>query len=127
MRPLLDEVVNGIGQALGVPARSQRSVSGRQTWERRFYARHGKHTELHQNPSTPSALRLKLIESMYKLYKSSSSRSETADDARDFWLKVTGWRSDHAEDHKKLFRLVAAMTIPLERERREEQHLPRSA
>ncbi|KAJ7155610.1 hypothetical protein C8R46DRAFT_910335, partial [Mycena filopes] len=46
-----------------------------------------------------------IIETMYKVYKS-SSRSETVDDARDFWLKVTGWHSDHAEDQKKLFRLM---------------------
>ncbi|KAJ7131749.1 hypothetical protein C8R43DRAFT_895756 [Mycena crocata] len=61
-----------------------------------------------------------LIETMYELYKT-SGRSFTADDARDFWLKVTGWHSDHAEDQKKLYRLVAAMKIRLERERRGER------
>lgn len=67
-----------------------------------------------------------LIESMYQIYKT-SSRSETADDARDFWLKVTGWHSDHAEDQKKLFRLISAMKLRLERERRGEQAIARMA
>ncbi|KAJ7474992.1 hypothetical protein FB451DRAFT_1034862 [Mycena latifolia] len=61
-----------------------------------------------------------IIEAAYQIYKT-SARCETADDARDFWLKVTGWHSDHAEDQKKLFRLVAAMKLRLERERRGEQ------
>ncbi|KAJ7429992.1 hypothetical protein FB451DRAFT_1158984 [Mycena latifolia] len=63
-----------------------------------------------------------LIDSIYALYKT-SSRSETADDARDFWLKVTGWHSDHAEDQKKLFRLAYALKVRLERERRGERAL----
>ncbi|KAJ7444142.1 hypothetical protein B0H11DRAFT_1747684 [Mycena galericulata] len=66
-----------------------------------------------------------LIEIMYEVYKT-SSRSETVDDARDFWLKVTGWHSDHAdvsdtEDQKKLFRLAGAKKVQLERERRGER------
>jgi hypothetical protein len=67
-----------------------------------------------------------IIEAAYKIYKT-SERSMTADEARDFWLKVTGWHSDHAEDQKKLFRLVAAMKIRLERERRGEQAIARMA
>jgi hypothetical protein len=67
-----------------------------------------------------------LIEDMYQIYKT-SPRSETADDARDFWLKVTGWHSDHAEDQKKLFRLVAAMKTRLERERRGERTIAQMA
>ncbi|KAJ7660878.1 hypothetical protein DFH06DRAFT_1326132 [Mycena polygramma] len=61
-----------------------------------------------------------LIEAAYQIYRT-SARCQTADDARDFWLKVTGWHSDHAEDQKKLFRLVAAMKLCLERERRGER------
>ncbi|KAJ7837888.1 hypothetical protein B0H14DRAFT_3870288 [Mycena olivaceomarginata] len=53
MRALLDEVVNGIGQTLGVPSRSQRSASGGRRGSARSCARHGKRTELHQNHSTP--------------------------------------------------------------------------
>lgn len=67
-----------------------------------------------------------LIEAAYQIYKT-SSRCETADDARDFWIKVTGWHSDHAEDQKKLFRLVAAMKIRLERDRRGEQTIAQMA
>ncbi|KAJ6517945.1 hypothetical protein C8R47DRAFT_960123 [Mycena vitilis] len=61
-----------------------------------------------------------LVEILYSVYKT-SSRSETVDDAREFWLKVTGWHSDHAEDQKKLFRLAALLKIRLEREKRGEQ------
>ncbi|KAJ7197444.1 hypothetical protein GGX14DRAFT_374928 [Mycena pura] len=67
-----------------------------------------------------------LIEAAYQIYRS-SPRCQTADDARDFWLKVTGWHSDHAEDQKKLFRLVAAMKTRLERERRGERTLAQMA
>ncbi|KAJ7149359.1 hypothetical protein C8R46DRAFT_916116 [Mycena filopes] len=67
-----------------------------------------------------------LIEAAYQIYKS-SPRCQTADDARDFWLKVTGWHSDHAEDQKKLFRLVAAMKTRLERERRGERTIAQMA
>ncbi|KAJ6552495.1 hypothetical protein DFH09DRAFT_1085977 [Mycena vulgaris] len=58
-----------------------------------------------------------LIETAYKIYKT-SERSKTADDASGFWLEVKGCHSDHAQDQKKLFRLVAATKISLERERR---------
>ncbi|KAJ7814473.1 hypothetical protein B0H13DRAFT_1664774 [Mycena leptocephala] len=58
-----------------------------------------------------------LIEAAYQIYKT-SPRCQTADNAWDFWVKVTGWHSDHAEDQKKLFRLIAAMKTRLERERR---------
>jgi hypothetical protein len=61
------------------------------------------------------------IQAAYLIYKT-SAHSMTPDDARDFWVKVTGWHSDHAEDQKKLFRLVAAMKIRLERERRGEDN-----
>ncbi|KAJ7229032.1 hypothetical protein GGX14DRAFT_555074 [Mycena pura] len=61
-----------------------------------------------------------LIEEMYKIYRT-SSRCETTDDARDFWLKVTGWHSDHAEDQKKLFRLARELKLKWERQRRGEQ------
>ncbi|KAJ7620634.1 hypothetical protein DFH06DRAFT_1105910 [Mycena polygramma] len=61
-----------------------------------------------------------LVEILYSVYQT-SSRSETVDDAREFWLKVTGWHSDHAEDQKKLFRLAALLKIRLEREKRGEQ------
>jgi hypothetical protein len=67
-----------------------------------------------------------LIEAAYQIYKM-SPRCQTADDARDFWLKVTGWHSDHAEDQKKLFRLVAAMKTRLERERRGERSIAQMA
>ncbi|KAJ6483561.1 hypothetical protein C8R47DRAFT_1132582 [Mycena vitilis] len=67
-----------------------------------------------------------LIEAAYQVYKM-SARSMTADDARDFWLKVTGWHSDHAEDQKKLFRLVAEMKTRLERERRGERTIAQMA
>ncbi|KAJ7433147.1 hypothetical protein B0H11DRAFT_1759292 [Mycena galericulata] len=67
-----------------------------------------------------------LIEDLYQIYKT-SSRCETADDARDFWLKVTGWHSDHAEDQKKLFRLARAMKLRLERERRGERTIAQMA
>ncbi|KAJ7621714.1 hypothetical protein DFH06DRAFT_1143459 [Mycena polygramma] len=61
-----------------------------------------------------------LIEAAYLIYKT-SARCQTADDAQDFWLKVTGWHSDHTEDQKKLFRLVEAMKLRLERECRGER------
>lgn len=64
------------------------------------------------------------IQAAYLIYKT-SARSMTPDDARDFWVKVTGWHSDHAEDQKKLFWLVAAMKIRLERERRGERTIAR--
>ncbi|KAJ7476817.1 hypothetical protein B0H11DRAFT_1726989 [Mycena galericulata] len=67
-----------------------------------------------------------LIEAAYQIYKT-SPRCQTADDARDFWLKVTGWHSDHAEDQKKLFRLVAAMKTRLECERRGERTIAEMA
>ncbi|KAJ7477635.1 hypothetical protein FB451DRAFT_1396591 [Mycena latifolia] len=54
-----------------------------------------------------------LIEAMYQIYKT-SPRCEMADDARAFWLKVTGWHSDHAKDQKKLFRLTIAQMAPAE-------------
>lgn len=67
-----------------------------------------------------------LIEAAYQIYKT-SPRCQTADDARDFWVKVTGWHSDHAEDQKKLFRLIAAMKTRLERERRGERTIAQMA
>ncbi|KAJ7732317.1 hypothetical protein B0H16DRAFT_1328808 [Mycena metata] len=67
-----------------------------------------------------------LIEAAYQIYKT-SPRCQTADNARDFWLKVTGWHSDHAEDQKKLFRLIAAMKTRLERERRGERTIAQMA
>ncbi|KAJ7657960.1 hypothetical protein B0H17DRAFT_1145756 [Mycena rosella] len=67
-----------------------------------------------------------LIKGMYQIYKM-SPRCQTADDARNFWIKVTGWHSDHAEDQKKLFRLVAAMKTRLERERRRERTIAQMA
>ncbi|KAJ7659104.1 hypothetical protein DFH06DRAFT_989994 [Mycena polygramma] len=67
-----------------------------------------------------------LIDGMYAVYKT-SSRCETAEDARDFWIKVTGWHSDHAEDQKKLFRLAWEKKLNLERERRGEQTITRMA
>ncbi|KAJ7023037.1 hypothetical protein C8F04DRAFT_1271864 [Mycena alexandri] len=67
-----------------------------------------------------------LIETAYRIYKT-SPRCQTADNARDFWLKVTGWHSDHAEDQKKLFRLIAAMKTRLERERRGERTIAEMA
>lgn len=67
-----------------------------------------------------------LIDGMYAVYKT-SSRCETAEDARDFWIKVTGWHSDHAEDQKKLFRLVWEKKLHLERERRGEQTIAQMA
>ncbi|KAJ7482106.1 hypothetical protein B0H11DRAFT_1724107 [Mycena galericulata] len=67
-----------------------------------------------------------LIEAAYQIYKT-SPRCQTADDARDFWIKVTGWHSDHAEDQKKLFRLIAAMKLRRERERRGERTIAQMA
>ncbi|KAJ7043002.1 hypothetical protein C8F04DRAFT_1251176 [Mycena alexandri] len=67
-----------------------------------------------------------LIETAYRIYKT-SPRCQTADNARDFWLKVTGWHSDHAEDQKKLFRLIAAMKTRLERDRRGERTIAEMA
>jgi hypothetical protein len=61
-----------------------------------------------------------LIQTAYQIYRT-FARSMTADDARDFWLKVTGWHSDHAEDQKKLFWLVTMMKERLEQERRGER------
>jgi hypothetical protein len=40
-----------------------------------------------------------VIEAAYKIYKTFAC-SLTAEDARDFWLKVTGWHSDHQRSEK---------------------------
>ncbi|KAJ7243679.1 hypothetical protein C8J57DRAFT_1243277 [Mycena rebaudengoi] len=63
-----------------------------------------------------------VIDSMYAVYKT-SSRCETADDARDFWCKVTGWHTNHAPDQKKLFRLAGEKKSGCEWERRGEKTL----
>ncbi|KAJ7149386.1 hypothetical protein C8R43DRAFT_887885, partial [Mycena crocata] len=67
-----------------------------------------------------------LIDGMYAVYKTSSCCT-TAEDARDFWIKVTGWHTDHAEDQKKLFRLAWEKKLHLERERRGERTVAQMA
>ncbi|KAJ7200031.1 hypothetical protein GGX14DRAFT_572464 [Mycena pura] len=44
-----------------------------------------------------------------------------ADDAREFWNLVTGFHSDHAEDQKKLFRLLEEYKVQCERDVRGEK------
>ncbi|THV05863.1 hypothetical protein K435DRAFT_744526 [Dendrothele bispora CBS 962.96] len=61
---------------------------------------------------------IELIEECYHLAYESGLCSE--DDARKFWNLVTGFHSDHAEDQKKLFRLLKEWKVRCERELRGE-------
>ena len=61
-----------------------------------------------------------LIEDVYKI-GSEFFGSERAGEWREFWNKLTGMMSDHAEDQKKLFRLLQAFKIRCERELRGER------
>ncbi|KAI5833286.1 hypothetical protein K523DRAFT_413413 [Schizophyllum commune Tattone D] len=47
--------------------------------------------------------------------------SDGAREWREFWNKLTGMMSDHAEDQKKLFRLLKAFKERIEREKRGER------
>jgi hypothetical protein len=61
---------------------------------------------------------IELIEEIYQLLFESGMCSEA--DARQFWNIVTGMHSDHAEDQKKLFRLLKEWKERCEREVRGE-------
>ncbi|KAL1672292.1 hypothetical protein EV122DRAFT_224957 [Schizophyllum commune] len=61
-----------------------------------------------------------LIEDVYKI-GSEFFGSERAGKWRKFWNKLTGMISNHAEDQKKLFRLLQAFKIRCERELRGER------
>ncbi|KAF8059554.1 hypothetical protein FPV67DRAFT_1709185, partial [Lyophyllum atratum] len=61
---------------------------------------------------------IELIEEVYHLARESGLCSE--DDAREFWNLVTGFHSDHAEDQKKLFRLLKEWKERCDREKRGE-------
>ncbi|EEB98361.1 hypothetical protein MPER_02143 [Moniliophthora perniciosa FA553] len=62
---------------------------------------------------------IELIEEMYHLAFESGLVAE--DDARIFWNLVTGFHSDHAEDQKKLFRLLKEWKEQCDRELRGER------
>ncbi|PBK79531.1 hypothetical protein ARMGADRAFT_896666, partial [Armillaria gallica] len=46
-----------------------------------------------------------LVDDLYSIYKHSPC-CQSGEDARDFWIAVTGMHTDHAEDQKKLFWLL---------------------
>ncbi|THU75834.1 hypothetical protein K435DRAFT_824682 [Dendrothele bispora CBS 962.96] len=69
---------------------------------------------------TQQAEWIALIEELYHLY-CDSPFCEGNEDERDFWAAVCGMHTDHAEDQKKLFRLLQAFKQRLERERHGEK------
>ncbi|KAJ7927167.1 hypothetical protein B0H13DRAFT_1598948 [Mycena leptocephala] len=62
---------------------------------------------------------LEVIEVLYQLLHGLA----TDVDIREFWNLVTGFHSDHAEDQKKLFRLLKVLKEKMEREVRGERVL----
>ncbi len=66
-----------------------------------------------------------LVDDLYSIYKC-SPRCQNEEDARDFWIAVTGMHTDHAEDQKKLFRLLQTWKQRCEREKRGEKTILKS-
>ncbi|PBK91256.1 hypothetical protein ARMGADRAFT_932911 [Armillaria gallica] len=62
---------------------------------------------------------IELIEELYELFRESEFCTGEAD-AQDFWTTVTGMHTDHAEDQKKLFRLLKEWKQHCDREKRGE-------
>ncbi|KAL1710780.1 hypothetical protein EV121DRAFT_285207 [Schizophyllum commune] len=69
------------------------------------------------------------IENLFKLGCESEfcADAKGAADYREFWMKLTGMLSDHAEDQKKLFRLLKEYKRRCEREVRGEQWISKRA
>ena len=65
-----------------------------------------------------------LIDELHDLFNDSEFHESEADEL-DFWNAVTGMHSDHAEDQKKLFRLLKEWKAMQERELRGERALLR--
>ncbi|KAJ3842432.1 hypothetical protein F5878DRAFT_529862 [Lentinula raphanica] len=63
---------------------------------------------------------IELIDGLYELFKSSPFCAGDSD-SRDFWAAVTGMHTDHAEDQKKLFRLLKDFKHQCDREQRGEK------
>ncbi|THU91296.1 hypothetical protein K435DRAFT_801385 [Dendrothele bispora CBS 962.96] len=61
-----------------------------------------------------------LVDSLYEIYQDSPFCSNEAN-SREFWTAVTGMHSDHAEDQKKLYRLLKDFKERCEREKRGEK------
>ncbi len=57
-----------------------------------------------------------LVDDLYSIYKC-SPHCQNGEDAWDFWIAVTGMHTDHAEDQKKLFRLLQTWKQRCEREK----------
>ncbi|KAJ7744725.1 hypothetical protein B0H14DRAFT_3514663 [Mycena olivaceomarginata] len=64
---------------------------------------------------------VEIIEELYQLLHDSGMATDA--DVREVWNLVTGFHSDHAEDQKKLFRLLKALKERMEREVRGERVL----
>jgi hypothetical protein len=64
---------------------------------------------------------VEVIEELYQLLHDSGIATDA--DVREFWNLVTGFHSDHAEDQKKLFRLLKALKEKMEHEVRGERVL----
>ncbi|TFY50881.1 hypothetical protein EVG20_g11277 [Dentipellis fragilis] len=65
----------------------------------------------------------RLVECLYETFNASPRAAEQFADPRDFIIKVTGLHTDHAEDQKKLFRLLEIWKQRTEREVHGEQAL----
>ncbi|KAJ3777367.1 hypothetical protein FB446DRAFT_607864, partial [Lentinula raphanica] len=63
---------------------------------------------------------IELVDELYELFESSPFCAGESD-SRDFWAAVTGMHTDHAEDQKKLFRLLKEFKHQCEREQRGEK------
>ncbi len=63
---------------------------------------------------------IELVEELYELYRDSHFCEGEAD-ARNFWTAVTGMHTNHAEDQKKLFRLLKEWKQQCEREKQGEK------
>ncbi|PBK85845.1 hypothetical protein ARMGADRAFT_1047959 [Armillaria gallica] len=66
-----------------------------------------------------------LVDDLYSIYKH-SSHCQSGEDARDFWIAVTGMHTDHAEDQKKLFQLLQTWKQRCECEKRGEETILKS-
>ncbi|SJL02694.1 uncharacterized protein ARMOST_06028 [Armillaria ostoyae] len=66
-----------------------------------------------------------LVDDLYSIYKH-SPHCQSGEDARDFWITVTGMHTDHAEDQKKLFQLLQTWKQRCEHEKRGEETILKS-
>ncbi len=66
-----------------------------------------------------------LVDDLYSIYKH-SPHCQSGEDARDFWITVTGMHTDHAKDQKKLFRLLQTWKQRCEHEKCGEETILKS-